>query len=171
MEDRVLAPIPVAMIGLEKIAAGAIQAMIAAFVVFPVVYAVHASGEAPAIHVSDWPLFPAVLVLCALLGASLGLVVGTLLDPRSSQLLFAVIVVPLTMLGCVYYPWADLEPIRWLQLLVLINPLVYMSESLRMVMTPQLPHLPLAAILAALVGGTVALALLGIRLFTRRVLA
>ena len=96
---------------------------------------------------------------------------GTLLDPRSSQLLFAVIVVPLTMLGCVYYPWATLEPIRWLQLLVLLNPLVYMSESLRMVMTPQLPHMALPAILLALLGGTIALATVGIRLFTRRVLA
>jgi ABC-2 type transport system permease protein len=171
MEDRVLAPVSVAMIGLEKIAAGAIQAMIAAFVVFPILYVVHASGEAPAIHVSDWPLFLVILVLDALLGASLGLVIGTLLDPRSSQLLFAVIVVPLTMLGCVYYPWATLEPIRWLQLLVLLNPLVYMSESLRMVMTPQLPHMALAAILLALVGGTIALATLGVRLFTRRVLA
>src|SRR5262249_12223558 len=131
MEDRVLAPVSVAMIGLEKIAAGAIQALIAAFVVFPILFVVHASGEAPAIHVSDWPLLLAILVLDAFLGASLGLVIGTLLDPRSSQLLFAVIVVPLTMLGCVYYPWATLEPIRWLQLLVLLNPLVYMSESLR----------------------------------------
>jgi ABC-2 type transport system permease protein len=171
MEDRVLAPIPVAMIGLEKIAAGAIQAMIAALIVLPIVYVVHASGEAPQIHVSSWPLFLAVLLLDALLGASLGLVVGTLLDPRSSQLLFAVIVLPLTMLGCVYYPWATLEPIRWLQLLVLLNPLVYMSESLRTVMTPQLPHMALPAILLALVVGTIALALLGIRLFTRRVLA
>jgi ABC-2 type transport system permease protein len=171
IEDRVLAPVPVLMIGLEKIAAGAIQAVLAAFVVFPVVYVVHARGEAPAIHVANWPLFLAVVVLDALLGASLGLVLGTLLDPRSSQFLFALIVLPLTMLGCVYYPWATLEPIRWLQLLVLVNPLVYMSESLRMVMTPQLPHMASAAILVALVAGTIALAVLGIRLFTRRVLA
>jgi ABC-2 type transport system permease protein len=170
MEDRVLAPISVAMIGLEKIVAGAIQAVIAAFVVFPLVYVVHASGEAPVIHFGHWPMFLLVVVLDALLGASLGLVVGTLMDPRSSQLLFAVVVLPLTMLGCVYYPWATLNPIRWLQLLVLLNPLVYMSESQRMVLTPQLPHMPLPAILLALVGGTIVLATIGIRLFTRRVL-
>src|SRR5262249_31006061 len=161
----------VGMLGLEKIVAGAIQAVIAALVVFPVVYVVHASGEGPAIHVRDWPLFLAVLVLCAALGASLGLVIRTLLDPRSSQLLFAVILLTITILGCVYSPWSTLEPIRWLQLLVLLNPLVYMSESLRMVLTPQLPHMALPAILLALVGGTIALATIGIRLFTRRVLA
>jgi ABC-2 type transport system permease protein len=170
MEDRVLAPISVAMIGLEKIAAGAIQAMIAAFVVFPVVYVVHASGEAPAIHVGDWPLFLVVLVLCALLGASLGLVVGTLLDPRSSQLLFAVIVVPLTMLGCVYYPWSALHSIRWLQIAVLANPMVYASEGLRAALTPQVGHMPAWAFLSVLVGGTALLAWAAMRRFTSRVL-
>jgi ABC-2 type transport system permease protein len=171
IEDRVLAPIPVWLIGLEKIVFGAFQAVCAAAVVFPVVYVVHASGEAPTISVHDWRLFAVALVFSAFLGASLGLFVGTLLEPRSSQLLFAVIVVPITFLGCVYYPWATLAPIRWLQLLVLLNPLVYMSESLRTALTPQLPHMAVWAIVLALVGGSFVLATVSVRLFTRRVLS
>ena len=57
-------------------------------------------------------------------------------------MLFAVILLPATMLGCVYYPWAALHNIRWLQIAVLINPMVYMSEGLRAVLTPVLPHMP-----------------------------
>jgi ABC-2 type transport system permease protein len=171
IEDRVLSPIPVWLIGLEKIVAGALQAVCAAGVVFPIVYVIHAGGEAPSIHVHDWPLFVASLLCCAFLGSSLGLFVGTLLDPRVSQLLFSMIVVPITFLGCVYYPWATLAPIRWLQLVVLLNPLVYMSESLRTTLTPQLPHMAVWAILLALVGGSVALATVSVRLFVRRVVS
>ena len=52
IEDRVLAPVPVWMVGFEKITAGAIQSLMAAGVVFPIVYLVHAHGEAPSVHVS-----------------------------------------------------------------------------------------------------------------------
>ena len=41
------------------------------------------------------------------------------------------IVLPLTMLGCIYYPWKALAAVPWLQKLVLINPLVYMCEGFR----------------------------------------
>ena len=169
IEDRVLAPIPVSLVGLGKIVAGAIQAVLAALVVFPIVYLVHAKGEAPTVHVHDWPLFVAVIVFSAFLGSSLGLLIGTIMDPRTSQMLFAVVVLPLTFLGCVYYPWATLEPIPWLQYLVLLNPLVYMSESLRMTLTPEQPHMAAWAILLALVGGSIALAAVSLRMFTRRV--
>ena len=41
------------------------------------------------------------------------------------------VLVPLTFLGCVYYPWEAMDGIRWLQILVLLNPMVYVSEGLR----------------------------------------
>jgi ABC-type polysaccharide/polyol phosphate export permease len=86
------------------------------------------------------------------------------------QMLFAAILLPATMLGCVYYPWAALHHIRWLQIAVLVNPMVYMSEGLRAVLTPGIPHMPMWAILLVLVGGTVIFGYLGARTFTRRVL-
>ena len=63
IEDRVLAPVPVWMVGLEKIAAGAVQSLLAAGVVFPIVYLVHARGAAPSVHIHDVPLF--VTALCS----------------------------------------------------------------------------------------------------------
>ncbi len=74
---------------------------------------------------------PFVLVFASFLAAAMGLFIGTVLDPRRVTLLFAVVVLPLTFLGCIYYPWATLTPILWLKVLVLVNPMVYMSEGLR----------------------------------------
>jgi ABC-2 type transport system permease protein len=169
IEDRVLAPVPVWMVGFEKIVAGVIQSLLAALCVFPIVYLVHAKGSAPTVVIHDWPLFIVVLVFASFLGSSMGLFIGTVIEPRKVTLLFAVVVIPLTFLGCVYYPWARLQPIAWLQYLVLLNPLVYMSEGLRASLTPQLPHMADWAFLLALIGGSTALAIVSLRTFTRRV--
>jgi ABC-2 type transport system permease protein len=92
------------------------------------------------------------------------------MDPRKMQMLFAAILLPATMLGCVYYPWSALHHIRWLQIAVLVNPMVYLSEGLRSVLTPQLGHLPLWGVLLVLLGGTALIVYLGSRAFIRRVL-
>jgi ABC-type polysaccharide/polyol phosphate export permease len=84
-------------------------------------------------------------------------------------LLFAVVVLPLTFLGCIYYPWAALTPVMWLKIVVLLNPLVYMTEGLRASLTPELPHMPVWAFMLALVGGSVGLAIFSLQTFRRRV--
>lgn len=168
IDDRALAPIPVWVVGVEKIVAGAIQGVIAAVVVFLAVLFVHAPGEAPNIDFGRWPLLVAVLVLSSLLTACIGLLIGTLLPPQQLSTLFAIFIVPLMMLGCVYYPWAALEAIPWLQTIVLANPLVYVSEALRGALSPAVPHMPEAASLAVLVVGTLATGALSLRSFSRR---
>ena len=170
IEDRALAPVPIGILAMQKITAGAAQAFIGALIVFPIVLVVHAAGQAPHVHVTNWPMLAFILVTASLLTASLGLLLGTVMDPRKMQMLFAAILLPATMLGCVYYPWAALHQIRWLQFLVLINPMVYMSEGLRAVLTPGTAHMPMWAILTVLVGGTAVFGYLGTRTFTRRVL-
>jgi len=170
IEDRALAPVPIRVLAIQKITAGAVQSFIGAVIVFPIVLLVHASGQAPHVHVTNWALFALILVFASLLTSSLGLLLGTIMDPRKMQMLFAVILLPATMLGCVYYPWAALQNIRWLQIAILINPMVYMSEGLRAVLTPVLPHMPMWAVMLALVGGTVVFGYLGTRTFTKRVL-
>jgi len=170
IEDRALAPVPIRVLAIQKIAAGAVQSFIGAVIVFPIVLLVHASGQAPHVDVTNWALFALILVFSSLLTSALGLLLGTIMDPRKMQMLFAVILLPATMLGCVYYPWSALHHIEWLQILVLINPMVYMSEGLRAVLTPELGHMPLWAVLLALVGGTVVFGYLGTRTFTKRVL-
>jgi ABC-2 type transport system permease protein len=171
IEDRALAPVPIAVLGLQKITAGAIQAFIGAIIVFPIVLLVHAAGQAPSVHVTNWLLFALIMVASSTVTASLGLLLGTVMDPRKIQMVFAIVLLPATMLGCVYYPWSALHSIRWLQILVLINPMVYMSEGLRAVLTPSIGHMPVWAVLLALVGGTIVFATWGVRTFRNRVVA
>lgn len=171
IEDRVLAPVPAWMAGAGKIATGALQSILAAAVVFPIVYLVHAKGAAPTVHIRNWPLFVLVISSASLLGSAIGLLIGTIVEPRKINLLFSVIILPITFLGCIYYPWATLSPIPWLKYLVLANPLVYMSEALRASLTPQLGHMPAWGFILALTGGTLLLSTLTLRKFQQRVVS
>lgn len=168
IDDRALAPIPVWAVGVEKIVAGAIQGVLAAMVVFVAVLFVHGPGEAPNLDFGRWPLLVVVLALSCLLTACLGLLIGTLLPPQQLSSLFAIFIVPLMMLGCVYYPWSALEALPWLQVAVLANPLVYVSEALRGALSPSVPHMSEAVTLAVLAGGTLVTGALALRSFARR---
>ncbi len=171
IEDRVLAPLPVWGVALGKIAAGVVQSLLAAVVVFPIVLVVHAHGQAPHVHIRDPALLLLTLLVTCLLGASFGLAVGVSVDPRQIPFVFALVVLPSTLLGCVYYPWSTLASVRWLQVLVLVNPVVYMSEAFRGVLTPGVHHMPLPASLGAMVALSALFMTLGVRGFRRRVVA
>lgn len=169
IEDRALAPVPIRLLAIQKILAGAVQSFIGAVIVFPIVLLVHAPGQAPHVDVTNWGVLALVMVFGATMTSSLGMLLGTLLDPRKMQMLFAVILLPLTMLGCVYYPWSALSAIKWLQIVTLVNPMVYMAEGLRSVLTPSMGHMPIWAVFLALIGGTLLFGALGIRTFRNRV--
>jgi len=108
-------------------------------------------------------------VLASLLAGALGLTIGTAVQPKQIGLIFGVVIMPITFLGCVYYPWAKLDRIKWLQFGVLVNPIVYMSEGLRSALTPAMGHMPNAMILVMLVFFLVLLTWTGMRGFRRRV--
>jgi ABC-2 type transport system permease protein len=77
----------------------------------------------------------------------------------------------MTFLGCVYYPWASLEPIKWLKVGVLLNPLVYLNEGLRLSLTKDIPHMNVLAIYLVIAVFTVVLLRAGIKGFKKRVLS
>jgi ABC-2 type transport system permease protein len=168
IEDRVLAPIPVWVLAWEKIIAGAIQAVLAAIVVFPLVMVIHAKGEAPSIDFHQWPLLILVVVLAALFSSALALLLGTIVDPRRVSIIISIVIVPMTLLGCVYYPWSELSTLRWLQFLTLFNPLVYICEALRATLTPSTLHMPVWVLLVVLGGGLVLVTAASVRTFTAR---
>jgi len=168
IDDRVMCPLPVAAVAIEKICFSALQSLIAAGIVYPLAYYVPAIH--PVTHVSNWLFLGVVLILSSLIAGALGLTIGTSVKPQQIGLIFGVVVIPITFLGCVYYPWAALTHIRWLQVGVLINPIVYMSEGLRAALTPTLPHMNPILILSMLVASLCLLTWLGIRGFLRRVI-
>lgn len=168
IQDRVLAPIPVWVLAVEKIIAGAIQAMLAAVVVFPLVIVIHARGQAPSIDLRQWPLLVAVVLLAALFSAALALLLGTIFEARKVSIIISIVIVPMTLLGCVYYPWSELSALRWLQFITLFNPLVYISEALRATLTPSASHMPVWLVLGVISGGVILVTAAAVGTFTRR---
>ena len=71
--------------------------------------------------------------------------------------------IPDPMLQTGYFALVFLTPI--LQKFVLLTPLVYASEGLRGVLTPQFPHMSLAAVIGALLVFDLALLFLGLKQF------
>jgi len=139
IEDRVLAPLPISFVAVEKVVSGAVQGLIAAIIVFPIAAVVHAKG----IHVHlavHWLVLLTLIPLVCLMCSSLGLMFGTFFDPRTVPMMFGVVVLPMTFLGGTYYAWTTLAPVKfggwsWLQTLVLLNPLVYVTEGFRAALT------------------------------------
>ncbi len=169
IEDRVMAPVHVSVVAIEKVLFAASQAIIAGIVVLPVLLLI---PDAPVrLSLAD-PLL-AVLIIpgAALLSGAIGLALGVTVEPRQIGLMFSVVILPLTFLGAVYYPWAALEAIPWLQTLVLLNPLVYVSEGLRAVLTPSVPTMAPWIIVTVLYGYTAVLLAYALRGFARRTLA
>jgi ABC-2 type transport system permease protein len=167
IEDRVLAPMRVELVAVEKIVAGALQCMLAAVIVFPIAYVVPSTPVHIAFH---WPILLTLGPLACVAASSLGLMFGTLFNPRSVPLLFGIILVPLTFLGCVYFPWRRLEAIRWLQIAVLCNPLVYMCEGFRAALS-NVGTMTLWAIYPVMIAFTALFVVVGIRFFKKRVLS
>jgi ABC-2 type transport system permease protein len=166
IEDRIMAPVPVQVVAIEKVLFGAAQSVLAGALVLPMVLAIPATPVT--LEVTSWPLLVAVAVLAALLSGALGMTLGTYVTPRQIGLMFSLVVLPLTFLGAVYYPWAALDAIRWLQIAVLVNPLVYVSEGLRAALTPTIETMPPVAFLGAMAAAFAVLMVAGLKGFTRR---
>ncbi len=166
IEDRVLAPLPTWMVGLQKIVTGLLQGLIGACLVFPIAAVVPATPVHLSIH---WPILLTLAPLAGWVAGSLGLVLGTKVKPFQVPLLFSLIVLPLTFLGCTYFPWQDLESVPWLQWVVLVNPVVYMTEGFRAALMDDIPHMPLFAIYGALIAFGALFTWIGVTGFERRV--
>jgi ABC-2 type transport system permease protein len=165
IEDRILAPLPTRAVGVQKIVTGVLNALFAALLVFPIAYVVPASDVHLDVH---WLTLLTLAPLAAWVAAALGLVLGTKVAPQQVSYLFALVVLPLTFLGCIYYPWRALEAVPWLQVVVLVNPLVYMCEGFRAALTSGSPHMSLWAVYGALLLFAVVLTWIGTDGFERR---
>ena len=163
IEDRLLAPIEIGWLAVEKVVAGMIQALVAGLVVIPSAWLVMGSG----VDISfRHPLeFIAICLLVALFSAAGGLALGCSIGQAQVGLMFSLVIAPMIMFGCAYYPWSALRNFPGLQYAVLINPLVYASEGLRGSLVPQVPHIPIIAVLGALAAINLILLAVGMKKF------
>jgi ABC-2 type transport system permease protein len=149
IEDRLLAPMEISWLAIEKVVFGTMQALAAGLMVIPCAWLLLRPGVDLNLHTPL--LFAMVAVLVALFSAVGGLALGCSIDQTHIGLMFSLVVAPMIFFGCTYYPWSALANFPILQKVVLINPLVYASEGLRGTLVPQFPHLPMAAALGGLV--------------------
>jgi ABC-2 type transport system permease protein len=152
---------------------GSVQGILAALIVFPIAAVVHATGVNAHLQVHWWVVITLIPLACLAM-TSLGLVLGTAFEPRNIGLMWGFVVLPLTFLGGTYYQWTKLAPVQvagwhWLQTIVLINPLIYVTEGMRAGLTP-FSHLHLFIIYPVLIGFSAFFLWLGLRNFRRRVL-
>lgn len=166
IEDRLLAPIGVAWIAIEKVFAGMLQALVAGLVVIPLAWIVLRPGVE--ISIASPLTFAVILVLIATFSACGGLALGCTINQQHIGLMFGMVITPMIFFGCAYYPWSALKTFPILQKLVLINPLVYASEGMRATLVPQFPHLPVLAVLIALLFFDVLLLAVGLRQFDKK---
>jgi ABC-2 type transport system permease protein len=174
IEDRVQAPCPIWLVAMAKVLSGAAQGVLAAVIVLPMASVVHAAGVHAHLTLHWWIIVTLVPLACVAM-AGLGLILGTSFEPRNIGLMFGFIILPITFLGCTYYSWTKLAPVKvggwpWLQTVVLINPLVYVNEGMRAAFTTA-PHMHLYVIYPVVVAFCVTFLGLGLRNFRRRVLS
>ncbi len=174
IEDRVQAPCPIWLVAVAKVLSGATQGLIAALIVFPIAAVIHASGVQAHLTV-HWAVVLTLIPLACVTMTSLGLLLGTLFEARNLGLMFGFVVLPLTFLGGTYYQWTKLSPVQvdgihWLQILVLVNPLIYVTEGMRAGLT-QASHMHLYIVYPVLIGFCATFLALGLRKFSSRVLS
>jgi ABC-2 type transport system permease protein len=166
IEDRLLAPMDISWLAVEKVVAGTLQTLAAGLVVIPIGWLLLRPGVDLSIHRPV--LFVIVVLLVAMFAAAGGLALGCSVEQTHIGLMFALVVAPMIFFGCTYYPWTGLAKFPIMQKLVLINPMVYASEGLRAALVPQFPHLSLTAVLAGLIGFNVVLMGIGLRQFRKK---
>ncbi|MBV9760693.1 MAG: ABC transporter permease [Acidobacteriaceae bacterium] len=173
IDDRLLSPLPVWWVALEKVIFGAMRGAIASSVIFPLGWLILGNGFA--VRGDRIPYLIGMVLLTGLVGSAIGLLMGTIIKPDQISLMFTLLFTPLLFTGCTYYPWGALRNIRWFQILTLFNPLTYASEGLRYSMAPPVqghdfPTISIAWTLILLSVSIVAMFALGTRTFLRRVI-
>lgn len=167
IEDRLLAPLPIGAVAVEKVVFAAMRACVAAAVMFPV--GVWILGSIP--WRADATIGVVVMVaLGALLGAAMGLILGTYVPPNRISVTLTLVITPLIFTGSSQYPWPSLAHLRWFQVLSALNPMTYVSEGLRGMMAPSVPHISVWICFVVAVASLAVLTAVGMAGFIRRAL-
>ncbi|KZM75345.1 ABC transporter permease [Nocardia terpenica] len=164
IEDRLLAPISVTAVAIEKVVFGAMRGLIGGIIITPVGLAM-LGGHWP---LSALPAVVGISVLGALAGAAMGLVIGTSVAARHINVVFAAVLLPMTFTGGVQFPFFGLEKLRWFQVVAAANPMTYLSEGIRWLVMPDMHSIALWIDAAVLLGATAVLLAIGCAGFRRR---
>jgi ABC-2 type transport system permease protein len=167
IEDRLLAPLPLWAVAAEKLTFATLRALVASAVMFPI--GIGVLGSVP-YRVAGLGLLVGVVLLGSLVGACIGMTIGTFVTPTKINIAFSLIFPPLLFTSATQYPWPLLAYVRWFQVVTAANPITYVSEGIRAALVPSIPHIPAWICLLALVGSLAVFGTLGMIGFHRRAL-
>jgi ABC-2 type transport system permease protein len=165
IEDRLLAPMATGLVAAEKVLFATMRAVVATTIMIPI--GILVLGSIPW-RWSGVPLMVVMMLLGSLLGAGIGLVMGTLVVPNRINIVFSLVFTPLLFTGCSQYPWPSLSRLPWFQYVTAANPMTYVSESMRAAMVPSVPHIEPWVCLLVLTFALTILIAIGVRGFYRR---
>ena len=165
IEDRLLAPIPIGLVAVEKMVFGALRGIVAALIMVPIGLLILPNVSWP---LSAIPGLVGIVVLGSLVGAAIGMTIGTLVSARRINIMFAVILTPLMFAGSTQFPWRGLEHLRWFQVVCAFNPLTYVSEAMRALLLPDSNSIPLWIDVPVVVFACLVFGAIGVLGFIRR---
>src|SRR5699024_2042412 len=129
VEDRLLAPLSPAMVALEKVVFSTGRAIVAAVLILLLGEWILPHGLQT--HGAHWWLFILLLIFGGFAVAAIGLVLGTLVPPILTYIVFAVSFRLLLSSCATFFSWQLHVCLRSLHVCTLFNSLTYVSEDMR----------------------------------------
>lgn len=167
IEDRLMAPVSVNIVAFAKMVVGIIESFIGGLIVLPISLVLMGSSLDVVITPERILVLIPILILISIASASLGLLVGTIIKPMQIAAMFPGFLMPMVFLGAIFFSWSDLAATPIIQKIVLINPLVYVNEALRGILTPQIGYMPLMFSVAGIIVSILIMGYFGAKRFTK----
>jgi ABC-2 type transport system permease protein len=167
IDDVLSAPIPRWIIPVEKMVFGAIHGIVAASVVIGL--AVWLLNDWPKFSEWDFGVVLVVVAVSSVCAGACGVALGAALRPQTIGPMIGLIMSPIVFLGGPFYPRSSLEIYPVLQAISTANPLLYICEAFRRVLSGDINALPLPMSLLGMCTIAVVFGALGVRSFLSRV--
>lgn len=167
IEDKLQAPVPITTTTFSKMIVGIIESWIGALIVLPISLLFMGSNLNITMNFTEILWLILILILSSFASATLGLLVGTIVKPSQIAAMFPGFLMPVIFAGAVFFTWESLSVIPIDQIIVLINPLVYINEALRYVMISPANAMPLVWSIVGIIVFTVLMGIWGMRRFKK----
>lgn len=167
IEDRLQAPVNVSIVALAKMFVGILESWIGGLIVLPISLIFMASSLNININIQSIIMLIPILLISAICSAALGLLVGTIIKPSQIAAMFPGFLMPLVFTGAIFFSWRALSATPIIQKLVLVNPLLYVNEALRAILTPQITHMSLNYSIVGILMSTLIMGYFGAKRFIR----
>ena len=83
--------------------------------------------------------------------------------------MFPGFLMPVVFLGNIFYTWHQLSPLPVMQVIALLDPLTWINEAIREIMTPRIQSLPLALTIAVIIVWVLGMGTIALKRFDQMV--